>query len=174
MTDRWQSDLMLRYPQLFHGMGYPEVGDGWQDLIERAVARIATAVAGGPAGSIVRIVQIKEKYGTLRLYYEARKLPTKILAAVREAIDLAEARSACTCEECGAEGRLYDRGGWYLTRCANHAAGEPVPVRPGWENLLVRQTFEHGKLRVVICCRYDREHDKFVDAPLPVDFDETE
>ena len=130
MTDSWQSDLMLRYPQLFQQAGYPTVGDGWQDLIERAVARVAAAVAGGPAGSGVGIVQIKEKFGTLRLYYHARKLPTKIFARVREAIDLAEARSACTCEECGAEGRLYKRNGWYLTRCVDHAEGEPGPARP--------------------------------------------
>jgi hypothetical protein len=47
---------------------------------------------------------------------------------------LAVARSACTCEICGAEGRLYSRRGWLATRCAEHAAGDPVPVRPCFED----------------------------------------
>jgi hypothetical protein len=104
---------MRRYPQLFEGSGYPTVGDGWRDLLERALARIAAAVARGPAESGIKIVQIKEKYGTLRIYYDSHKLSKKASAVVDEAIELAEARAACTCDECGAEGRLYDSGGWY-------------------------------------------------------------
>jgi hypothetical protein len=170
--DKWQNDLMRRYPQLFGGSGYPTVGEGWQDLLERALKRIAAAVAREPAGSGIQIVQIKEKFGTLRLYFDGQKLSKKALAKIREAIELAEARSACTCEECGNEGRLYDRNGWYLTRCPRHSAGEPVEIKPGRDNLLVVRTVTGEKAGSVTCRRYDRERDRFVEAPLPPDFDE--
>lgn len=170
MADVWRRALMERHPQLFAPTGYPTVGDGWRDLLDRALARIAAAVVREPAESEIRIVEIKEKFGALRLYFNSRKLSAKALAKVREAIDLAEARSACTCEECGAQGRLHDRGGWLLTRCADHATGEPVPIPPGCENVHVKQAFENGKLRVVSCRRYDRARDILVEAPLPPDF----
>jgi hypothetical protein len=172
MADDWRDDLMRRYPQLFAGSGYPTVGDGWQDLLERALKRIVTAVARDGAKASVRIVQIKEKFGTLRLYFHSRQLSKKALAELDEAIKLAEARSACTCEECGAEGRLYDRNGWYLTRCPRHSDGEPVAIKPGWDNLSVVRTATRGKVRVTSCRRYDRERDVFVAASLPPDFDE--
>jgi hypothetical protein len=158
---------MERHPQLFSPTGYPTVGDGWRDLLDRALARIAAAVAREGGESEIKIAQIKEKYGTLRLYFDGSKLTDKALAKVHEAIDLAEARSACTCEECGAEGRLYDRGGWYLTRCPDHATGEQVRTKPGWDNLRVVRTVGRGKLRIASCRRYDRERDIFVEAPLP-------
>ncbi|MCA6116718.1 hypothetical protein J6524_17690 [Bradyrhizobium sp. WSM 1738] len=49
---------------------------------------------------------------------------------VEEAIDLAEARSACTCEVCGEVGVLRG-GGWLTTRCYRYAEGRPpAEVRP--------------------------------------------
>jgi hypothetical protein len=51
-----------------------------------------------------------------------------------DAIDLAEARSACTCEACGEPGRL-NGSGWLVTRCAEYAAGRRlIETRPGFEN----------------------------------------
>ena len=167
MADNWRLALKRRYPQFLGESGPLSVADGWQDLLDRALARIAAAVVGEPADSGIRIVQIKEKYGTLRLYYDSRKLSAEALGKAQEAVDLAEARSACTCEECGAEGRLYDRGGWYLTRCPDHATGEPVRTKPGWDNLRVVRTVRRGKLRIASCRRYDRERDIFVEVPLP-------
>ena len=112
----WQADLVARYPALFNqefngrvtAPGFPTCGDGWRDLVETAIGRIATADAAAPAGSL-QIGQIKEKFGTLRLYLDTHKaLPEATSAAIDEAISLAEARSACTCEQCGQPGRLYD------------------------------------------------------------------
>ena len=77
----WQSDLVARHPALFnlteHGRtstpGWPTVGDGWRELVETAVGRIAKAVAAAPAGSL-RIVQVKEKFAGLRLYWQSAGL----------------------------------------------------------------------------------------------------
>src|SRR4051812_31153935 len=102
MADRdrdWRIELMAAHPRLLGGssQGYAECGDGWRDLLERACVRIEAAL--GP-GETFETLQIKEKYGTLRWYYTGR--PSEAAKTqVEEAIDLAEARSACTCETCG-------------------------------------------------------------------------
>jgi hypothetical protein len=170
-TDRsWQADLIARYPDLFvqeiRGRtttpGYPAVGEGWRDLVETVVARIAAASLD--SGSL-KIGQIKEKFGTLRLYLDrCDGLPEASLSVINEAISLGEARSACTCETCGAEGRLYDASGWFLTACERHAKGTVVEVRPGRENIRIVRALKDGKLSIVSCRRYVRDTDSFVDV----------
>jgi hypothetical protein len=140
--------------------GYPTCEEGWRDLLERACARIEAAlVEGGPWSAL----PIKEKLGTLRFYWSG-DMSDAAKARVKEAIDLATARSACTCEICGAEGRLHNRGGWLAIACAEHAKGEPVPVQPGFENLHIVRTFgpEPGRFPIISCRRYLRETDSFV------------
>jgi hypothetical protein len=110
----WQAQLVGRHLQLFnrefHGLvvapGFPSVGDGWQELVRRAVERIAAAVSAAPDSLL--LTQIKEKFGTLRLStWPGLGFTDAMDAAVEEAIKLAEARSACTCEQWGAPGWSY-------------------------------------------------------------------
>jgi hypothetical protein len=168
----WQAQLLARYPALFNreingrvsAPGFPSVGDGWRDLVERAIGRIADAVAAAPGGSL-QVGQIKQKFGTLRLYLDKRQgFPDATCAAIDEAICLAEARSACTCETCGVEGRLFDHGGYVLTACDRHGRGKAVEVRPGRENVHIVRTLQNGQLSIVSCRRYIRETDTFVDV----------
>jgi hypothetical protein len=162
---------MARYPNLFlvkldgrtTTLGYPEVGDGWRELVEIAASRIAAAMAAAPNGSL-QVVQIKEKFGTLRLYRHSNGLSDAVENAVRDAIALAEARSACTCEVCGAEGRLYSSDGWLATACAEHANGTIVVLEPGWGNLHVVRGDVGEKTGVFTYRRYVRETDSFVDV----------
>lgn len=171
--DTWQHRLLARYPTLFTrqkfgtgeqvSAGYPAVGDGWRDLIETAIERIADVMRAHP-GASVSIKQIKEKFGSLRLYWQGQKLDESTRLAVVEIVALAEARSACSCETCGAEGALHDSGGYLFTACAEHAEGRKVPVRPGFENLHIVRTFAEGRLRIIRCARYDRTKDAFVDV----------
>jgi len=163
----WRIELLQAHPRLFHGSidrpyaaeGYPNCEEGWRDLLERACARIEAALVEGGA---FRALQIKEKFGTLRFYWDG-DMSDAAKAKVEEAIALAVARSACTCEICGAEGRLYNRGGWLATACPQHARGEAVSIKPGFENLrIVRRTVE-GSVRIISCQRYDRPADAFVD-----------
>jgi hypothetical protein len=104
------------------------------NLLERACTRIRTAVQAD--GGTFKFTQIKEKYATVRLYWEGALSP-EADARIEEIINRAEARSACTCEVCGAEGRLHRAGGWLMTRCVAHAQGHPVPEKPGWENVTI-------------------------------------
>lgn len=58
-------------------------------------------------------VQIKEKFGTLRFYYDGGD------DFCRGVVSMAEAMSAVTCEVCAAPGKSND-GGWIRTLCDIH------------------------------------------------------
>jgi hypothetical protein len=108
----WQAQLVGRHLQLFNqefngrvaAPGFPSVGDGWQELVQRAVERIAAAVSAAPDSLL--ITQIKEKFGTLSTWL-GLGFTDAIDAAVEEAIKLAAARFACACEQWGAPGWSY-------------------------------------------------------------------
>jgi len=59
-------------------------------------------------------MQVKEKFGTLRFYYNGGD------DFIHGLETMADAMSAVTCEECGNPGVLR-RGGWIRTLCDNHA-----------------------------------------------------
>lgn len=166
----WRARLVESYPDLFHpaddpltAEGWPAVDDGWRELLERACARIRKAVRAD--GGQFRATQVKEKYGTLRFHWSGRLSP-EARDRVEEAIDLAEARSATTCEICGEPGRLFG-GGWLATRCAVHAEGRPaVPVDEGFENLYVDRRLVGGRW-LPRSRFYDRDADRFVEAGRP-------
>jgi hypothetical protein len=162
----WRIDLIEAHPDLFHPLpdkpgvaeASPECGAGWQDLLERACARIQAAVQAD--GGSFKFTQIKEKYGTARLDWEGA-LSEEAEAKVDEAIDLAEARSACTCEQCGKAGGLFNRGGWFMTACDEHGEGEPVAERRDFEKVHVVYRIVDGE-PVPCGRRYDRSTDSFV------------
>lgn len=168
VTD-WRVDLIKAHPGLFGfrsgtpgvAIGYPDCGDGWRELLERTFVKIEAALAGG---GTLRVLQVEERYGTLRLYWRGN-LSDEARAKVNEAIEKAEARSACTCSECGEEGRLYRSDGNLLTRCAAHAVGRLVEIKPGLENIHLVYRTVHGGTKVITCSRYDRATDTFVDVP---------
>jgi hypothetical protein len=165
----WRIAMLEAHPNLFHppeahpetADGYPSCGEGWRDLLERACVRIEAALADG--GGTFRASQIKEKFGGLRFYWWGQVSP-ETAARISDALALAEARSFCSCETCGAEGQLYRHGGISMTRCAAHAKGQPVPAKPGRENVhMVRVAAPQG-FRVAPR-RYDRATDSFIDVP---------
>lgn len=75
-----------------------------------------------PACPQVVAVQVKEKYGTLRFYYDGGD------ALVDGLVRMAESMSAKTCEICGDVGKVYDNR-WVTTRCAIHAPDAPPPIK---------------------------------------------
>jgi hypothetical protein len=166
----WRIALVEAHPRLFdrpagnldRATGYPTCEEGWRDLLDRMCDRMERALR---EGETIRIVQIKEKFATLRCYWRGN-VAGSTTAKIMEAIALAEARSACTCEQCGAEGRLYKRGGFYLTRCVAHAEGAEVPSeRDGEVVHVVRVATADGARHVRR--RYDRKTDSFAEVPPP-------
>ena len=87
-------------------------GPGWYKLI-RPVLDACTAEG-------VKITQIKEKYGTLRIYTGSAS--DKIYSL----IDAAERQSEFTCETCGEPGKLREYG-WVYTSCDLHVRTNEVP-----------------------------------------------
>ncbi len=81
------------------------VGPGWVPLLRELFEGLRAE--GHDLGSIS---QIKEKFGTLRVYLSG------ISDEADELIAKAEAKSAVTCEECGEPGTLRTKG-WWRTRC---------------------------------------------------------
>jgi hypothetical protein len=166
----WRVELIEAHPNPFHPpvdapeatQGYPTCGDGWRDLLERLSTRIEAAIAEG--GDWLRILEIQERYGTLRFSWRG-ELSDESRRKIEEAIALAEARSACTCEECGEAGRLHRHGGMWTTRCPAHAKGEPVRIEAGLESFHVIRVVDLHDMRVFFCRHYDRVNDAFVDIP---------
>ncbi|MDE5465949.1 hypothetical protein [Bradyrhizobium sp. CSS354] len=166
----WRGSLVESYPDLFGPVGdppaaagWPCCGDGWRDVLERACVRIRAAVEAD--GGTVRIVSVQEKYGTLRIDWRGAPSPD-VAARLEEAVDLAEARSATTCDVCGAFGVLRG-GGWLATRCAAHAEGRPaIEFEEGFENLQVERRLVGGRWRSRFRF-YDRSDDRFVELGRP-------
>ncbi|MHC2462429.1 hypothetical protein [Bradyrhizobium embrapense] len=168
----WRRDLMTRHPRLFltvaendpvRSIGYPRCGRGWQDILVRLCHRIETVLGDREEFEFVRI---KEKHGVLRIDWDAEDAETE--CTVGHAVDLAVARSACTCEVCGAEGRTYDNVGWLETRCSQHATGQPVPPRYGPGFGSVRRLRRWRGQADVYYAHYDRESDTLTEVPPPL------
>jgi hypothetical protein len=117
--------LCERYPKLFadrHARVHEslmcfgfECGDGWFDLIDTLCSTIQDYIDYNPGKNIpqVIVVQVKEKFGTLRFYTTGGDDMT------RGMIWMAESMSGRVCEVCGKPGEVRD-GGWIKTRCGDH------------------------------------------------------
>ena len=90
-----------------------ECGDGWLDLIENLSCVIQWHVdqkqGRDPTYEQVKVVQCKEKFGSLRFYiYGGDEF-------IDGAIAMAERMSAHICESCGNPGTLKREGWWGVT-----------------------------------------------------------
>ena len=91
------------------------VGKGWEHLVRR----VYNAKEG--MGITVGIIQVKEKYGGLRIYTDYYE------SELEKVIEEVGKESLKTCEDCGAPAGLVRKGGWFLTQCELHR-GEAIPV----------------------------------------------
>jgi uncharacterized protein with HEPN domain len=118
--------LLERYPALYReawaapagpasrfAAGGFEIGDGWFGIVDRLSAKLAKDTA-------LHVVQVKEKYGRLKVYYERDpsgpqdpRLDAEIEATRNEAGDESER----TCEVCGEPGTHEERRRWWSVRC---------------------------------------------------------
>jgi len=164
----WRTELIAVLPHFFASTPVPgsaamarpnctiECGPGWAEIVDRLCVRIAATLQGRER---FRFVNVRQRDGALRIVWGGR-LSSASEAVVREAVDLAEARSVCVCELCGSRGRLYRADGVQTTACPDHASGDPA-LRPEMENLHLRIV---GRMRVLVASRYDFSTDSFVDV----------
>lgn len=104
------------YPALFPN--YPPCGfdlpEGWNDLFEDLCIKLS-ALDNPPTCS-----QVKEKFGGLRFYCDSET------AEASRFIDEAERKSYKTCQLCGSEDDVKNRGGgWIINLCP--ACSEKLP-----------------------------------------------
>lgn len=109
-----------------------DCGDGWYDIINALCRNIQGHIdwqnssrerllENNPHNMKIRdevpqviAEQVKEKFGTLRFYYDGGD------DMIRGMVYMAESMSAVTCEECGNKGMIRE-GGWIRTLCDTHA-----------------------------------------------------
>ena len=84
------------------------VGPGWGYLLD-----VLYAVTAGPVPVVVTTV--KEKFGTLRVYYDGGD------RNFMDLVDALENVSAHLCDQCGKQAGRRPYGGWILTRCGDCA-----------------------------------------------------
>ena len=118
--------LVSKYPEMFRSVYKSpqeslmcfgcECGDGWFAIIDLACSLISSHLKQKP--SEFQWFQIKEKFGTLRLY-SAGGCDDFTFGV----ISMAEAISGVTCEQCGNSGSRRS-GGWIVTLCDSCAEKE--------------------------------------------------
>lgn len=86
--------------------GY-ECGDGWFNLVNSMFAELKDV----KKPKEFKIIQLKEKYAELRVYYVAGNND------IDEIISDYSAISRHTCELCGKPGRIKEIRGWFTTCC---------------------------------------------------------
>lgn len=89
------------------------VGKGWRLIVDKAVAELQSS------GAI--ILQVKEKFGGLRIYYGS--ITNNNQAKLETIVRAAEAEAAKTCEGCGKPGTGKVINGWVKTVCPEHENG---------------------------------------------------
>jgi hypothetical protein len=98
-------------------LGYNAVGPGWKHLlelldgimvqtIENAVSNATVALpeyrdAENTAEATVKVLQIKEKFGGLRVYFETDGMSRRFTEYLNGAASFAMGMSLQTCEKCG-------------------------------------------------------------------------
>ena len=88
-----------------------ECGTGWYEIIYKMCVEIDDLYFKRDCNIDVTILQIKEKYGALRVS------DNKLDAEIGFIVSKYEELSKHTCEICGAEGKLINDGYWIKVRC---------------------------------------------------------
>jgi len=108
------------YPAMFAGKyGGIAVGDGWSGILTQLCQSIQSHIdwknKDGVVVPQVEVLQLKEKFGSLRFYYQGGD---EYIAGL---VSMAESMSGITCEECGSPGSQGGQG-WISTLCPTHRA----------------------------------------------------
>jgi hypothetical protein len=116
-----------KFPKMFaNKYGGFACGKGWWPLLEQLCGTIQHHIdwrekQGNPIPQVV-IEQIKEKFGTLRFYYQGGD------DYISGAVSFAENVTDQLCEECGDAGTRRS-GGWIRTLCDKHEAERQEKLR---------------------------------------------
>lgn len=103
-----------RRPEYF---GYSDltkcVGPGWSTILDKLTDKLFRLGWNGG------LQQVKEKFGGLRFYWQNNIQDPTLASIANDVVEIAEWRSAQTCEKCGKYGKARGAG-WIITLCAEH------------------------------------------------------
>lgn len=119
--EKFTEQLKASFPELYKpadprepfSMFGVECGSGWNNIIWSLSEKLEKCISDLPIEDRQHffVVQIKEKYGTLRFYMSSE---TYVMSDfIREA----EKESSVTCEECGKPGEERTDRSWIVTLC---------------------------------------------------------
>jgi len=121
--DERLSRLQLRYSRVFTSSNLEwglEHMSGWDKLIDAMSMRIDAILSQDATGEI-ELLQVKEKFGELRVYYRLKKLEGNAIAAIARAINETQEASTHVCEVCGRPSTLLPNN-QMKTRCVTCAS----------------------------------------------------
>lgn len=124
MSPEKELQLQAIYPPIFQNtsnlasiklFGF-ECGDGWFDLLKGLIEKIRDvcieqSIEAYEDGCSPEVLQVKEKYGSLRFYMSCCS------SAIGDLISAADDKSRETCELCGKSGCMRSQNRWYMVRC---------------------------------------------------------
>lgn len=120
-------DAVSRHAHLVTRLGKPSWGDEitkHTKLVTQEDVDAAWSTVEEEEVKVPTVVQVKEKFGTLRFYIQAGT------DEHYNYISFAESMSGVTCEECGKPGKRLGRG-WIYTSCKEHARDGDWEESPG-------------------------------------------
>lgn len=85
--------------------------DGWDDLI----LELDTVIASYDPD--YTLAQVKEKFGTLRFYYDLSDMDNPNAGEIARIVRQYELLSSLTCQFCGADGTIHEIEYWWSTLC---------------------------------------------------------
>ena len=94
-----------------------DVGEGWLPIVDAALSTIKWNVKENNMPE-VKIHQIKEKFGGLRIYYDGGNEKTEGI------IDMATSMAERMCEKCGSINNLGKTSGWIRIICEDCAKAD--------------------------------------------------
>lgn len=119
--------LVTDYPVVFKHM---EIGsmsflpEGWKELMDRLCENLTVLLEEElavnpekPDEPLFSVMQIKEKFGGLRFYYQMNTDNDKLHNTIQHIIDRAEDESYDICQLTGKPGRLCKKGSYFMTLC---------------------------------------------------------
>jgi hypothetical protein len=126
-VDRW----IKKHPEWFDRpmIEIKDGHEGWRQLIDDAFEAV-DEVLSKYSGKYFRIVQVKEKFGVLRIYFRQEGRSSEVNNRLFEIMRDAEMRSQHFCEVCGAPARLGRQRGRVSVRCPSCAPDGWVPYPP--------------------------------------------
>lgn len=118
--------LIQKYPLAFKGFDkssyYSFIPPGWVSLIDKFCNEITPVLEesyvkypldeGQPG---FQFTQIKEKFGTLRIYFDCRSNDPKLYDVITEAVQRYEWESSRVCEQSGEVGEVSIKNVWLKT-----------------------------------------------------------